>query len=129
METKEKDLGGRPRKWDDPELLMEAIQHYFQNTSPPYEVSGLCYHLGITRETLRQYQKEDRFSDAIKLAKTKIESDLARRGLSGDNNGTVTIFLLKNNHGYEDTYDHTVKQGKVVKVSKAQAAEILSDEE
>lgn len=117
--------GGRPRKFDTVEQLETLIEGYFdycdnyiatkivfdkegeQSTvkyhfPKPYTVSGLCAYLGITRDTLSEYQKQDEFSDTIKTAKTKIEAEKIEGAMQGKYNPAITIFDLKNNHNMVD---------------------------
>lgn len=156
-DKKAKHPGGRPRKYDDPEVMQKRINSYFkkcddhtekklvfegvQNGSTiqtvpfpiPYSVAGLCSHLEITRDTLLEYQKLPEFSDSITNAKIRIESNTVERGLSGTNNPTVTNFILRNCHGYSERqeveHSGTIVQERVIKgLTKEQAAELLADE-
>jgi DNA-binding XRE family transcriptional regulator len=114
----------RPRAFKSVEELEERIAGYFfqcdnrivevhsktvgvqeMNKPAPYSVEGLCGHLGVTRETLLNYEKEEgyeEFFDTIKKAKAKILANLMDRGLDGENSTPMTIFNLKNNYGYAD---------------------------
>lgn len=64
-------------------------------------ISGLCLHIGMTRETWRQYETQEEFSYSIKKAKTIIEQyneeQLYRR-----DQVTGIIFNLKNNFNWKD---------------------------
>lgn len=102
----EKNKGGRPEKYSTREQLeAKTIEYFTENAGHPLQVAGLAAHLGITTQTLLQYEKDERFSSTIKEAKTVIESDLAQRALEGKNNATMSIFLLKNNFGYKDKHE------------------------
>lgn len=89
----------------------------------PYTISGLAIALDTNRETLLDYEsgKHDekagdfegadrRFSDAVKAAKVRVQSDVEERLLSGMPS-TGMIFWLKNNAGWRDRQevDHTTK--------------------
>lgn len=86
----------------------EQVSHttYFEIPS----ITGLCQHIGITRETWKQYEHKEEFSDSIKSAKDRIEKynieQLYRR-----DQVTGIIFNLKNNFGWQDKQeiDSTVK--------------------
>lgn len=67
----------------------------------PYTMSGLARYLGVARDTLIRYGKDDEFYDTIKAAKAKVEEDIETRLLEGKN-ATGAIFALKNNHGWVD---------------------------
>lgn len=91
---------GRPLKFSSPQVLMEAIEKYFEET--PEEmlaVSGLALYLGTTREKLMDYQERDAFRDIVKMAKLRIElsyeQSLRKSGRVGD------IFALKQ-FGWKD---------------------------
>lgn len=111
--------GGRPPKYTAKEELAKKINEYFEWCDSqkkiittekggvsiiykPYTITGLCVYLGITRETLCQYEKKPEFSDTIKNAKLKIENWVEEKSLTGDLNPTVSIFNLKNNFGWKD---------------------------
>ena len=54
--------------------------------------------------TLLNYEKQKGYEDyfyTIKKAKRKIARNKTERGLTGESNPAVTIFDLKNNHGYK----------------------------
>ena len=116
---------GRPRKYKTVDELEEAIEVYFDEcnsrvkmvyiakekrlvecvTPIPYTIEGLGYAIGLTRESLNNYQKKpgyEKFFDTIKKAKAKVQLNKMERGLEGDSQPAVTIFDLKNNHGYRD---------------------------
>jgi transcriptional regulator with XRE-family HTH domain len=73
------------------------ITRYVENPS----ILKLCEHLGMTRETLCQYEKDPMFSDTIKKAKAKIEQYLEDQ-LYRKDQVTGIIFNLKNNFGWKD---------------------------
>lgn len=88
----------------------------------PYTIMGLAYHLRTSRDTLLDYESGmhdekaddfdetgERFSDAIKLAKARINMQVEERMLSGEAPSTPSIFWLKNNAKWQDRQeiDHT----------------------
>lgn len=96
---------GKPKLFRNPKELQERIDYYFNNYSR-YTVEGLCVFLGITRQTLLNYETEKQYKDyfdIVKIAKQKIFANLIERGLDEgkQNNSALTIFLLKN-YGYTD---------------------------
>ena len=97
-------MAGRPKKYTEAELMQEKINKYFKecdNKNEPYTVTGLCLALDMTRETLREYLKNEQFSDTIKKAKLRVENYLEKH-LITDNSATGIIFNLKNNFGWTD---------------------------
>ena len=116
---------GKPKKWVSPEALQQDINNYFAECnertikvydkkekcvieidSPiPYTIEGLCETLDCDRTTLLAYQKETGYEvyfGIIKRAKLKCQRNKIERALMGDSNPAVSIFDLKNNHGYKD---------------------------
>lgn len=119
------DYMGRPHLFKSPEELHSKIQDYFQECDTrsievydkkqqavieikepmPYTVEGLADHLGTNRTTLLNYKSTKGYEDffnTMKKAIAKIQRSKIERGLLGDFNPAVTIFLLKNNFGYVD---------------------------
>ena len=127
---------GRPLKFENKEILDAVIEAYFDEMDKqkrPYTMSGLALHLGVTRELLVRYSKDDKFHDSIAHAKQRCEA-YAEEGLfkqSGQVNGI--IFNLKNN--YKDWKDeHTQRQviesvSDEVKDRKKKALEALKNGE
>lgn len=97
--------------WEEREVMTTAI---------PYTITGLARALKTTRETLLDYEsgkyddKDDtdvdgeRFSDAIKDAKLRVQQNAEELLMSGGP-ATGPIFWLKNNAGWRDKseVDHT----------------------
>lgn len=123
MENEEKNLGGRPAKFETPEQLEGSINEYFNNFQLAKEfgnnctagdlkeyrptITGLCYHLGFeSRQSFYDYEKEEGFSYTIKRARMRIENMYEQ--MLGTVSTTGAIFALKN-FGWHDTQavDHT----------------------
>lgn len=80
----------------------------------PYTVLGLARALRTTRDTLIDYESGkyddrddtdetgDKFSDAIKDSKARINEQVEERMLAGDAPATPSIFWLKNNAQWKD---------------------------
>ena len=116
----EKDIGGRPPKYETPELMQADIDRYFDDCRKNYLwlehdgdqpenaitedirpiVSGLAYVLDMSTESLRRYEMKDNFRATVKKAKQRIEMAL-EQNLYGQA-VTGTIFNLKNNFGWKD---------------------------
>lgn len=113
--------GGRPLKYKTPEELQTAIDAYFDYCNKrmlkhwdkkagkevdffhpePYTMSGLAYHLGMSRRALINYKRKDEFLPTIKQARRKVEMDVERRLMEGQAVAGA-IFNLKNNFGWKD---------------------------
>ena len=108
-----KNKGGRPEIYSTREELEKDIESYYKycvENEQPLTVIGLACYLNMTRETLNQYQKKEKFSDTIKKAKARIEMDINIGLLKGHYNSTGAIFNLKNNFGWRDRQEHKVEQ-------------------
>lgn len=111
-----KNLGGRPMKYKDIDQLNEKIDEYFSicdEKERPYTVSGLALHLDTDRQSLLNWQDEDRYFkelseednkrlvDTIKKAKQRIEN-YAEEQLFRKTNVAGVIFNMKNNWNWAD---------------------------
>lgn len=83
-------VSGRPPCFDSPEQLAQEIEGYFKSLiAPVYDegglqvdyrwvtkptVGGLAIYLGVSRDTIWRYSKNDNYSDTIKRAKDIIAS-------------------------------------------------------
>jgi len=107
---------GRPLKYDA-ETFLELVAGYFATRGQigaPTK-AGLLLHLGISRETWREYKERDEFVDTIREAELKIEDAWNQRLLGPG--ATGPIFYLKN--AFKDEYrdkqeiDHTTKGERI----------------
>lgn len=98
---------GRPRMYETEEELDEAIEKYFRclkvadGSLITPTMSGLAIDLGFSsRQSLNDYEKDERFSYLIKRARLRIENIweqmLTKQSCTG------AIFWLKNHAGYTD---------------------------
>jgi hypothetical protein len=88
----------RPRIYNDENELQEEIIKYFEQTTETKErptVTGLALFLGFaSKQSLYDYEKNERFSYPIKRALTMIECELEKRLENQSVSGI--IFALKN---------------------------------
>ncbi len=91
------------------QVYMQKLNQMVEMIKPaPYTILGLCRILGITRQTLLNYEKNEiykKFFDTVKEAKLKIAEDVETRSIEG--NAAGPIFNLKNNFGYKDSQEIT----------------------
>ena len=109
---------GRPNKISSPEELYLAIEEYKKycdKNKEPFTIVGLALHMDIRKETLIEYSKKEGFSNPYKKAMNIAENHLVKYSLTGKYNPTVSIFMLKNNHGYKDKQeiDNTSSDGSM----------------
>lgn len=113
-------IEGRPKKFNDPDVMWERILKYFKDCDSatktiinekgqtkiiykPYTITGLCLALDIeSTTTLTDYENDPMFSRAVKMAKKIVENWVEEKSLTGDINATTAIFNLKNNFGWKD---------------------------
>ncbi|EOH0421995.1 terminase small subunit [Campylobacter coli] len=95
------------------EELVSKIESYFNERvvlketkesvifAPKTKV-GLAVHLGITMQTLNEWEKDKDFGEIVANAKQRCEMDILNHSLIGTYTPSVSMFLLKNQHGYVD---------------------------
>lgn len=126
---------GREKDFDSPGELSIYVDGYFDNcdanpirvwhtqldkntglpvsmeTQQPYTVEGLARHLGMTKQTLLNYQKKEgyeEFFDIIRCAKDRITEQRVKLGTLGVFKEGFTKFLLINNSDYVDKVEQKV---------------------
>ncbi|MGI7519978.1 terminase small subunit [Campylobacter coli] len=95
------------------EELVSKIESYFNERvvlketkesiifAPKTKV-GLAVYLGITMQTLGEWEKDKDFGEIVANAKQRCEMDILNHSLIGTYTPSVSMFLLKNQHGYID---------------------------
>ncbi|EAH6943820.1 hypothetical protein EJJ07_07300 [Campylobacter coli] len=95
------------------EELVSKIENYFSEKTvlketkesvifAPKTKVGLAVYLGITMQTLGEWEKDKDFGEIVSQAKQKCEMDILNHSLIGTYTPSVSMFLLKNQHGYVD---------------------------
>ncbi|WP_300396397.1 terminase small subunit [Henriciella sp.] len=106
MAEDEKNKGGRPRLYDDPALFEAKVEQYFDKCDDAEKpriptVAGLAYELGFaSRQSLLDYEKDERFSCAVSRARLRIEMDRSERLVSKDQYTPGLPMDLASNHGW-----------------------------
>lgn len=103
---------GRPRAYEDQEIdiFNENMENYFNNLAPgePPTINGLALGLGfVDKWSLYEYQERPVFTASIKKARTMIEKHHESR-MSGTQQVTGSIFVLKNLAGWKEQSEQTV---------------------
>jgi len=96
---------GRPLNFKSREELDEAINKYLEHVKEIDGVlteKGFCHFHNITSDWLSENKERPIFCQSIKALKERCETYLAENALKNKINATMSIFLLKNNHGYSD---------------------------
>ncbi|MBT0741947.1 terminase small subunit [Campylobacter lari] len=68
----------------------------------PKTIESLAVFLGVTTKTLSIWEKDAEFGEIIQMAKQRCASSIIEHSLIGTYTPSVSMFLLKNNHGYVD---------------------------
>ncbi|EAK2120665.1 hypothetical protein BKY61_08425 [Campylobacter coli] len=94
------------------EELVSKIESYFnervvlketkESIFAPKTKVGLAVHLGISMQTLNEWEKDKDFGEIVANAKQRCEMDILNHSLIGTYTPSVSMFLLKNQHGYVD---------------------------
>ncbi|HEG2912961.1 TPA: hypothetical protein SCW76_001336 [Campylobacter coli] len=95
------------------EELVSKIENYFSEKTvlketkesvifAPKTKVGLAVHLGISMQTLNEWEKDKDFGEIVANAKQRCEMDILNHSLIGTYTPSVSMFLLKNQHGYVD---------------------------
>ncbi|EIS3213598.1 hypothetical protein LZM75_001604 [Campylobacter coli] len=95
------------------EELVSKIENYFSEKTvlketkesvifAPKTKVGLAVHLGISMQTLNEWEKDKDFGEIVANAKQRCEMDILNHSLIGTYTSSVSMFLLKNQHGYVD---------------------------
>lgn len=119
--------GGRPAKYADDQQGLDAFvssaTSYLEYIREQNEIAsangstliyptvcGFCVHAGITRESLRHYEKRSEiWSDAIQMIKETILSCKLQLTNCGRIPVVFSIFDLTNNHNFYNTSVFTLK--------------------
>lgn len=93
--------GGRPKAFKSVEEIEEKIaeyKKYLLEYKRPASIAGLAYYLGVERQTIYNYEKDDKFFDTIKKhrawALMNVEENCTIHGGGA-------VFIAKN-YGYTD---------------------------
>ena len=95
------------------EELVSKIENYFSEKTvlketkesvifAPKTKVGLAVHLGISMQTLNEWEKDKDFGEIVANAKQRCEMDILNHSLIGTYTPSVSMFLLKNQPGYVD---------------------------
>lgn len=123
-------MRGRPRIFNSPEDMEEAIDAYFlmcEQQDKPVTLTGALLHMGVgSRQTLGDYEKREGFSGPVKRLKLAVEASYEER-LSG-RNPTGAIFALKN-MGWSDRQEIENVTSRPHEELEAELEELLKQEQ
>lgn len=125
----EKNVGGRPKKFQSVDEIDFVIDSYFTdcvNRQVPFTMSGLSLSLGIDRKTLLNYSKrpgDERFFPSVKRARERVQR-FAEERLFGTAQVAGAIFALKNNHDWKDKSESLITMKPPVFVDDLSAVDV-----
>jgi len=107
--------GGRPTKYCEETIKVarEYLENYEKHGDQIPSIAGLAIILGIRRETLHVWAKEEgkeEFSNILGAILAKQENVLINKGLTGDFNSAISKLVL-GKHGYHEKVDSTLSGG------------------
>lgn len=97
-------------------VYIEKLGDNIEVSAPaPYTMSGLARALDLSRQALSEYNARDKYGDAIKAARARVE-EYNENQLHEGRNAAGVIFNLKNNFGWKDKteQDLNVKMPKPI---------------
>ncbi|CAM4033188.1 terminase small subunit [Campylobacter armoricus] len=74
----------------------------YETIYAPKTIESLAVFLGVTTKTLSVWEKDADFGEIVQMAKQRCASSIIEHSLIGTYTPSVSMFLLKNNHGYVD---------------------------
>lgn len=100
---------GRPRSFPSPKDLEERGLAYIEDcvaTKKMPTKSGLAIFMGVSRDTVNHYQREEGYSDIVKKIYDHIEEHWTQSLMRSYPTGS--IFYLKNSFGWADRVESTM---------------------
>jgi hypothetical protein len=102
--------GGAPEKFRSAKELEKKAEEYFA-THQIWTVAGLTLYLGFCSvQSLHDYQKRSKFSDAILRIRTKLQSNIEEK-LYNKQSGAGASFWLRCQAGWRDKTEIDVTSG------------------
>lgn len=120
-----KNLGGRPTKLT-PAIVKEAEAYLADTTNMSAiallpTIEGLALRLHIHRDTLYEWEKEDkRFSDILEELRQSQAEKLLQNSLANRYNSTIAKMILSGKHGYieKQAVENSGEQKVIVEITK-----------
>lgn len=121
---------GRPRAFATVEQLQSGIDKYIES-GEPLSIIGLAVSLKVNKDTITMYGSGaygKEFSVPIKGAVDAIEAQTVAGLIGGKLNPAGCIFILCNNHGYQNKQyrENSGETTKIVKLDAKTAKAIAS---
>lgn len=94
-----------------------AEQNKLDDKPTPFLITGFCVYMGISRQTLSKYSKEQGYTDIISTIREYAEHELLVHGLKGRVSPVICKFALQNLHDWADKQE--TKQDLIVNYESA----------
>ena len=90
---------GRPRSYT-PEALEAKLMKELPNVDVKlaYDYGTIADKIGVNRSTLFNYMADERYTKSKEILANFSKNMIMNKALSGEYNGTVSIFLMKANY-------------------------------
>lgn len=118
---------------NDFEAVCEACIQYFAEIAEqdiPPSVPGLCLRLGVSRHVLNNWRsgknRDHRYKELAERCYALIESATVEGAEQQKINPVMSIFILKNNHGYSDEQKVVVENKESVVDDTLQMEDVLA---
>ena len=118
--------------------LEERVEEYFTlcdslNTTDnkkivrPYTMSGLLYHIGLTKHEFEQLSQVKKYSDLLRSARARIEAFIEEKSLSGELSINASQASLKYYFGWGEKAEMTDStKTQIIQVSLSDEARELA---
>ena len=88
------------------EKLADIFLTWMKADEKNYLIGDFAFQYGFHLKQLDRFVKKNKkFAQTWKLAIQNQENHLVKSGLSGNKSAVMSIFVLKNRHGFQDRYD------------------------
>ncbi len=92
-------------------------------------VEGLAIKLGISRDTVYEWEKEnDQFSDIVKKLKNDQAQKLIQNALAGRYNASIAKLILSGKHGYVEQTELKATVEQVTPILGAKSKDVHTDD-
>ena len=108
----EPNKGGRPLKYSTPAALQEAIDRFFEEERYP-TLTGLGYHLELSRSSMFDYRKRDDFSNIMETATQRVEVIYEKKLIYGNGKNTSGIIFALKRMGWKAPVEEETEQSTI----------------
>ncbi|HEY3373739.1 MAG TPA: terminase small subunit [Candidatus Aquicultor sp.] len=118
------DANGKPICKEQPVITNAGTQFMSVTWLQHPSIEGMCCHLGISRETLRRYSKDEEFRDTYTRARQIIEEYIETKLLYDSKTVRAAMFVLKCCFGWRE-----VKRQERIEPNRPASVSLLTNKE